>query len=164
MYALKGDLQTLGKLAAGEFFLAYGVYKVFSDSFTNMLTMIINTLACVISPLDTLEKVLESKDLNYVNFFLHGLTVVNCIIWTLYHYFNGALPLALANALGLLCEVFLGFACLYAAGTLPRSHPFVKMTFKFTDLLYTRPKELVMSRMLVGGRPEHVPEKSKKHE
>ena len=162
MYSLKRDYRTLITIAAIEIFLGYAVYRIFSDQVTNMLTMMINTLACVVMPLDTIEKVLRTKDLNYVNFFLHGLGIINGIIWTLYHYFNGAVPLAFANALGLLCEVFLGLACLYASGYFPSPrHPAVALTFKFVETFYARPKEMIeafaVKNLLVGGRPDYAP-------
>ena len=117
---------------------------MFSDQVTNILTMIINTLACVVMPLDTIEKVLKTKDLNYVNFFLHGLGIINGIIWTLYHYINGAQHLAFANFLGLLCEAFLVIACLYASEFFQSSkHPLVALTFKFADIFFVSPKKLL---------------------
>lgn len=86
---------------------------------TNLLTFVLNTLACVVMPLDTIDKVLRTKDLNYVNYFMHGLGVINGFIWTTYHLFNGAPHLGVANGLGLVCEGFLAIACLYASGKLP---------------------------------------------
>jgi hypothetical protein len=161
MYSLKRDYRTLITIAAVEIFLGYAVYRIFSDQVTNMLTMVINTLACVVMPLDTIEKVLRTKDLNYVNFFLHGLGIINGIIWTLYHYFNGALPLAFANSLGLVCEGFLGLACLYASGYFPSPrHPAVALTIKVVETFYIAPKEMIEGlalRKLVGGRPDYAP-------
>jgi hypothetical protein len=162
MYYLKRDYRTLMIIAAVEIFLGYAVYRIFSDQVTNILTMVINTLACVVMPLDTIEKVLKTKDLNYVNYFLHGLGVINGIIWTLYHYFNRALPLALANALGLLCEGFLFLACLYASGYIPsQNHPAVALTFKFVEAFFVKPKHILedftLKRFLIGGRPEYGP-------
>ena len=141
MYALKRDFRSLLIIATVQVFLGYAVYRVFSDDITNVLTLVINTLACVVMPLDTIEKVLRTKDLNFVNFFLHGLGVINGIIWTMYHYFNGASHLALANALGLLCEAFLGIACLYASGYISSpKHPAVVLTFKFAEIFFVVPK------------------------
>ena len=162
MYTLKRDFRTLITIAAVEIFLGYAVYRIFSDEITNVLTMVINTLACVVMPLDTIEKVLRTKDLNYVNFFLHGLGIINGIIWTMYHYFNGATPLAFANALGLLCEAFLGIACLHASGYLPSpKHPAVTLTFKFAEIFFVVPKQLLeefaFKKSLIGGRPDHAP-------
>ena len=126
MFWLKGDLRSLAVIMAIEISLMYSVSNIFSDEVTNMLTLVINTLACVIMPLDTLEKVLRTKNLGYVNYTMHGLGVVNGIIWTLYHYFNGVPSLALANFLGIMCEAFLLIACLYASGYFPSpSHPAV---------------------------------------
>jgi hypothetical protein len=122
----------------------YGVKNVFPDQMTNILTFSLNTLACVIMPLDTIDKVLRTKNLNYVNYFMHGLGVINGFIWTTYHFFNGAPHLGFANALGLVCEAFLGIACLYASGKLPeRSHPAVVATFKFADIFFELPKSVL---------------------
>ncbi len=119
IYGLKNDFRTLAVLLAIEISLMYSVTNIFSDEITNTLTLVINTLACVVMPLDTLEKVLRTKNLEYVNFLMHGLGVVNGVIWTLYHYFNDVPSLALANFLGIVCEGFVFIACLYAVGYFP---------------------------------------------
>ncbi len=139
MYWLKGELRTLAIIMTIEILLMYGVSNIFSDELSNTLTLFINTLACVVMPLDTLEKVLRTKNLGYVNYTMHGLGVVNGVIWTLYHFFNGVPSLALANFLGILCEIFVFIACLYASGYFPNpSHPAVQLAATVAYLFYIR--------------------------
>ena len=153
IYALKNDLRTLAVIMAIEISLMYGVSQVFSDELTNTLTLIINTLACVVMPLDTLEKVLRTKNLEYVNYLMHGLGVVNGVIWTLYHYFNNVPSLALANSLGIVCEGFVLIACLYATGYFHSlSHPAVQLASKVADYFFIKPRELINSILNSRGK------------
>ena len=143
-YALKNEFRALALLIALQVLIIYSVRSLFSDAVTGAVTFSLNTLACVVMPLDTIEKVLQTKDLNYVNYFMHGLGVINGVIWTIYHQVNGSTKLAAANALGLLCEVFLGIACLYAKDILARDHPGVQATRLFADIFFVRPKQMLL--------------------
>ena len=143
MYGMKGDLRSLLLIMISEMALGYSIQHIFSDEITSALTLVINTLACVISPLDTLDKVLRTKDLNYVSYSMHTLGVVNGIIWTLYHFLNQAYPLAIANSLGVLCEIFLLFGCLYGTGFFSSGHPLVALSYLFVNSFFNKPKELI---------------------
>lgn len=139
IYALRNDFRTFLTILMSQLSLIFGVRYVFPETFNSGLTFIINTLACVIGPLDTLDKVLKTRDMNYVHYVMHGLGVVNGFIWTIYHFYHEAYNLSMANALGILCEAFLLIGCLYAKGELPRSHIAVQLAFIFSQIFFAKP-------------------------
>ena len=104
--------------------------------------LILNTLACVIAPLDTLEKVLLTKDLKYVNFLMHSLAITNSVIWTLYHYNLKNYTLSLANYAGFACEATMFMGCLYALGIISEKNIITKFCKLWVSEFYIRPKVL----------------------
>ena len=125
MYSFKSDYTTLTIIFASLLLLSYCVFNVFPRAFTDILMLALNTLSCVLMPLDILDKVLKTKDLSYVNYAMNTLGAINSVIWTTYHATLGSMFLAFANSTGFICEMFLGIGCLYANGTLEANHPYV---------------------------------------
>ena len=104
------------------------------------MLLIINTLACVLNPLDTLDKLLRTKDPSYVNYPMHVLGSLNGVIWTLYHFKMHAFTLSTANFLGLACEAVMAIGCLYAHGSLGNKHPAVLFAKMWVNYFYNIPK------------------------
>ena len=89
IYTMRGQFfTTFAAIVASQIAIIYCVTHVFSLELTNAVTLTLNTLACVLGPLDTLENLLRTRDIRYMNYAMHGLAVVNGIIWTLYHFEN----------------------------------------------------------------------------
>jgi hypothetical protein len=114
MFGLKNDMRTFMILMVAELTLYYSVRNIMTEALTNALTLVLNTLACVLGPLDALEKVLLTKDVAYIHKTLHFLGFINGIIWALYHFHHESYPLSLANSLGIVCECFLYIGYLHA--------------------------------------------------
>lgn len=126
IYSIKQDFKTFLFIMAFQVFMSYGVYHLFSHAFTDILMFILNTLSCVLFPLDTLDKLLKTKDIGYVNYLMHTLNSMNAVIWTFYHFNLNSYTLAAANFSGLLCSMIMVIGCLYALGTLNADHPAVR--------------------------------------
>ena len=161
MYGLRNDFKTLALILASQVVLSYCVFHLFPLLFTDVLMFVLNTLSCVVMPLDILDKLLRTKDLSYVNFPMHILGTINSVIWTLYHYSLGSYFLAAANSTGFLCEMVLGIACLYSVGTIGPKHPGTQFARLWADALYNTPKALLGmgEDRLKGGEAENPEEK-----
>ena len=104
-----------------------------------------NTLACILMPLDQLDKVLETRDLSYVSYLMNSLNALSCLLWGLYYQLAGTIQLAVPNYAGFLCSIILIPACLYGSKTLKKDHWMVKISEISVNVLYRIPSKLLIS-------------------
>ncbi|TNV76190.1 hypothetical protein FGO68_gene11810 [Halteria grandinella] len=149
VYSLRGDFRTLLMILSLQFALVYSVNHIFKIEVTQALTLILNTLACVVGPLDTLDNLMRTRDINYMNFTMHFLALINGFIWTSYHYLNHTTSLALANALGIVCEFFLFTGCLTVTQALSPNHPVSLLTNTFLEVMFRMPKKMLQTGEVV---------------
>jgi hypothetical protein len=64
-------------------------------------------------PLDTLNKVLKHKSLDYLNIPMNFFATLNGIVWFLISINNKSLPMTLANFLGLFSQFCLALSWLF---------------------------------------------------
>ena len=83
---LNRDLFTLAISVSLYCSLSLAILTVFSASVTDLIILVLNTLACVTFPLDTLNKVLKSKDAGLINAPMHVFGTLNSFIWFLYTF------------------------------------------------------------------------------
>jgi hypothetical protein len=88
--ALNNQIFAFGIVTVSQLLLAQAVYRLFSAGVTDLLMTLLNLLACVLMPLDQLDKVLATKDASYVSIPMNLLNAIACFVWGWYYLRVGA--------------------------------------------------------------------------
>ena len=121
-FALFKQMTAFVFIAILQLVLAYAVQNILSETVTDVLMVAMNTLACVLMPLDQVDKVLATRDLSYVSYLMNFLNALSCLLWGLYYQLAGTIQLAVPNYAGLICSIILIPACLYGSKSLNKEH------------------------------------------
>ena len=131
-------------------FLSYGIMFHFSPYTTDSMVFVINTLSCVMFPFDVADKLLRTKDPSYMHIPMHSLAFLSCLVWGLDYLVKGTTVLVIANLSGLLCEIVVFIAYLYAINSLDEGSPLVKFAQKWQKILYHIPCRALGFSPLIG--------------
>ena len=140
--ALNKMLITYFLILISQAILAYCVFYVFTIQVTDTVNFVLNTLSCVLMPLDQLDKLLKTKDLSFVSYIMNFLAGCNAIVWGFYHLYMGTV-LSIPNFAGLACTIVLLFGILFANGTLSENNPLVSLARLWAFLFFNLPKKLL---------------------
>lgn len=80
------------------------VYRGLDLTQADVLCGVINVLACLAGPLDTLGKLLRTRDPSYMNVSINLFMTINMAIWTVYNFQHGVVGMTIANLAGVLVQ------------------------------------------------------------
>lgn len=141
--SLNSMFSTLIAIGASQVVLYMSIHHYLSAEITVIITSSLNLLACVLMPLDQLDKLLETRDVSYCSYLMNFLNLVSCLIWGLYHTEIGNTALAFSNYAGVIASIALVPGCLYATKTMEKSNPIVSLSNLFINLCYRCPSKLI---------------------
>ncbi len=152
----------LAAVLASQILVYLLIFRVFDATTTQIVTCVFNTLACCVLPLDQLDKLLKTSDLNLVNYPMNILNAFSCMIWGTFHLGKGAYQLSFANYSGFICVLALLIGAMQANGQLPKNSLLVSMARSFVNVLYKRPLALIISEKEAKKTPrKSTPSKSR---
>jgi uncharacterized protein with PQ loop repeat len=137
--ALHAQLPTLALIAFSQFALYRSVHHYLSPEVTSLVCSSLNLLACVLMPLDQLDKLLRTRDISYCSYLMNVLNAISCMIWGVYHWVNGNIMLSISNFAGVWASLILIPGAMYANKVMDLNNPAVVLSEISVNITYRWP-------------------------